>query len=99
MSTKEGPLTSLGCNDSNIVPVLAFPIQFHGSGDEACVWGDTKQSLWVRLRINGEPGGEKIGGEARDKYVGRRRVNVSERGVLKERVKERSKQGWQQGAE
>lgn len=61
MLQKEAPLTSLGGDDCNVVPVLALPVQFHRRGDEAGVWCDTEQSLGVRLRINGEPEGEKVG--------------------------------------
>lgn len=43
----EGPLTSLGGDDGNVVPVLALPVQFHSRGDEAGVRGNTKQGLWV----------------------------------------------------
>lgn len=66
MVYKERLLTSLGGDDTDVVPMLTFPVQFHGCGDEAGVWGDTKQGLWVRLRINGEPGKEKIRWEEKD---------------------------------
>lgn len=82
---KEGPLTSLGCNDGDVVPVLAFSVQLCGGGDEASVWGDAKQSLWVWLRINGEPGEEETG-------------QTEQRDEKKKRVEGRSKQRWQWGA-
>ncbi len=47
--------TSLCGDDGNVMPLLLFPIQFHGGGDEAIVRGDTEQGLGVRLGINWVP--------------------------------------------
>lgn len=44
---KEGPLTSLGGDDSDVVPVLPLPVQLHSRGDEAGFWADTKEGLWI----------------------------------------------------
>lgn len=44
---KERPLTSLGGDDGDVVPVLPLPVQLHGGGDEAGVRGDTEQRLRV----------------------------------------------------
>lgn len=78
MVYKEWPLTSLGGDDSDVVPVLAFPVQFHGCGDEAGVGGDTKQSLRVWLWINGEPGKERVGWEEKHSCVREGRWTLSE---------------------
>lgn len=59
--------------------MLSFPVQFHGCGDEAGVWGDTKHSLWVWLRINREPRNEKIRREEKD-ISDRRQVLEKRRG-------------------
>lgn len=47
--------TSLCGDDSNVMPLLLFPIQFHGRGDETIVRGDTEQRLGVWLGINWVP--------------------------------------------
>lgn len=47
--------TSLCGDDSNVMPLLLFPIQFHRRGDETIVRGDTEQRLGVWLGINWVP--------------------------------------------
>lgn len=73
---EDGPLTPLRGDDSDVVPVFPFPVQFHGCGDEAGVRGDAEQSLRVRLGINGEPINEKnevAGGDRRKVKEARKR--------------------------
>lgn len=47
--------TSLCGDDSNVMPLLLFPIQFHRRGDETIVRSDTEQRLRVWLGINWVP--------------------------------------------
>lgn len=49
------PHTSLCGDDSDIMPLLALPVQLHHRGDKAAVRSNTEQSLWVRLRVNRVP--------------------------------------------
>lgn len=63
--------------------MLTLPVQLHRCGDETGLWCDTKQSLWVWLRINGEPEEEKVGFEDIDGWneerAGRNIERMSER--------------------
>jgi len=92
------PLTSLGGDDGDVVPVVALPVQLHGRGDEAGVRRDTEQSLRVRLGINGEPGGERKsragGGKIVEKIGGE-----GKRGIEKNKWREEASRGGRGGAE
>ncbi len=51
--------TSLCGNDGDIVPLLVLTVQLGHCSDEPGVWSDAEQSFWVRLRIDGEPEGDR----------------------------------------
>lgn len=53
------PLTSLGGDDSDVMPVLPLTVQLHRRGDEAGLWAYTKQGLRIRLRVYWESEAER----------------------------------------